>query len=244
MDTLNSLLDSINIADALVVILILVFGIIGLTNGFVYSVFKIAAFFVSIFIAIKFYPVAADLLTKFGLRDSIEGSVTEGLLRQRDLLFPGAAEGAQQGSSFLDNMQIPNFLKDTISNSNLDMGQIIDFKAFAASAGASLAQLLVDVLALILLFILARIALSLLKAVLSGLAKLPVFKQIDKAGGFAFGVIEGIFMIYIICTVLLLFSSSQMLVPAFKEISESKIANFFYEKKYYSRFPVSETAIN
>jgi uncharacterized membrane protein required for colicin V production len=236
MEFINQIFSIINPADLVILLIIAIFGVIGLVNGFIFSVFKIAAFFMSIYIAITFYPTVAEILTKLGLRTNIENSLANGLLDQKEKLFPKAVEGAQQGSTFLDNLQLPQFLKDILLKDNQSLSEMLDIDTFIRNISTQLSQLMVNIISLIILFILARMAISLLKVILTSVAKLPIFKQIDKVGGCAFGIIEGILMIYIICTLLLLFSSSRILMPTFQAINESKIAIYFYEKNIIAGF--------
>lgn len=48
-----------NLSDFVVLVIILGFGLMGLKMGFILSIFKIASYFVSIWISLKFYPKVA-----------------------------------------------------------------------------------------------------------------------------------------------------------------------------------------
>jgi len=53
-----------NLSDFVVLVIILGFGLMGLKMGFILSIFKIASYFVSIWISLKFYPKVAEILMK------------------------------------------------------------------------------------------------------------------------------------------------------------------------------------
>ena len=72
----------------------------------------------------------------------------------------------------------------------------------------------------------------LIKFVLQGIAKLPVFKQIDKLGGFALGAVEGLLTVYIVGAVLMLFSAAPYFKPVFESIEASIVAKFFYQNNF------------
>ena len=59
----------------------------------------------------------------------------------------------------------------------------------------------------IVLFIIVRLALILLKFIAEAIAKLPIIKQCNKAGGLVYGAIRGMFVIYIFLAILFLVMS-------------------------------------
>jgi len=56
-----------NWLDVAVLALIGVFAIIGLSNGFIFSIFRLVSFFISIFLSLKLYPFLSSLLIKIGV---------------------------------------------------------------------------------------------------------------------------------------------------------------------------------
>lgn len=55
----------------------------------------------------------------------------------------------------------------------------------------------IKIITLILLFILIRIALVCIKFITNIIANLPIISSINKIGGIAYGIIEGLFIIYL-----------------------------------------------
>ena len=60
----------------------------------------------------------------------------------------------------------------------------------------------VNIIVAIVLFIIARIAVILLKTVLEGIAELPIIKQFNQIGGIGYGILKGFLLIYILVTLL------------------------------------------
>jgi uncharacterized membrane protein required for colicin V production len=54
-------------------------------------------------------------------------------------------------------------------------------------------------------------------------------KQADKLGGFVFGVVQGLLIVYAVCALLMLFNSSPQFADIFNTIENSMIAKYFYE---------------
>jgi len=84
----------------------------GLSNGFIFSMFRIASFFVSVFVSIKFYPTVAAMLKKTTMFDSIQGSIASTLIKQS----PGVDEHAKQAAAdqVIKSLKLPGFLKDIV----------------------------------------------------------------------------------------------------------------------------------
>ena len=85
---------------------------------------------------------------------------------------------------------------------------------------------------MVVLYIIIRMALIFIRFILQGVAKLPIFKQVDKLGGFAFGGVEGLLTIYILCAVLMLFNASVQFKPVFEAVDNSIIAKWFYQHNF------------
>lgn len=222
-----------NWSDLAVLGIILGFGIIGMTNGFIYSMFKIASFFISLFISIKFYPVVANILMKTALYTSIKASILKNLLQQQPQTakLDGQVKKAA-AESIINNLHLPGFLKGTLANQFPDPSKLVDVNSIMDKISDELAKVVISVISLVLLYIIIRIALMLIRFILQGIAKLPIFKQVDKLGGFAFGAVEGLLTIYIICAVLMLFHASTQFKPVFEAVDNSIIAKFFYQHNF------------
>ncbi|MDD4494215.1 MAG: CvpA family protein, partial [Eubacteriales bacterium] len=95
-----------------------------------------------------------------------------------------------------------------------------------------LANLVCDIISVILLFIAARLAFILLKFVVKGIAKLPVFKQLDKIGGFALGAVEGLLTVYILLAVLTMTSANPKMEKVFKAVDNSLIGHSMYQNNF------------
>ena len=79
------------------------------------------------------------------------------------------------------------------------------------------------------MFIIVRIALILLKFVAEAIAKLPIIKQCNKAGGLVYGAIRGMFMIYIFLAILFLVMSVNNSGTIANMINSSIISKVLYE---------------
>jgi uncharacterized membrane protein required for colicin V production len=223
-----------NWSDLVVLGIIVAFGIIGLMNGFIYSIFRLASYFVSVIVSIKFYPFISGILLKTSVYTGIKASILKNLLLQKTTLAPtvdGQAKQAAAGA-VVDKLALPGFMKGLLAKGMPNPSKLVDVSQVMDMISSQLAKVVIDVIALVILYILVRVALIFARFILRGIAKLPVFKQVDKLGGFALGAVEGLLTIYIICTILLLFNASPQFNHIFDAINGSTVAKFFYYNNF------------
>ncbi len=218
-----------NWADFTVLIIIAVFTFIGLKNGFLYSVFRLLSYILSVIFAVKFYPVLSGILQKTVLYDSVKMSVIKGLMKQQGQTISNAKETAAQ--SVVEGLKLPGFLKDSILE-HIQKSNIIDFSGIINAVGNEIASLVMNILSLIIIYALIRFGLVFTKVIIKTIARVPVFRQLDKTGGIVLGAIEGILAVYVICAVLVLFSAFPKFSSSIEEIEKSLFADHFYENNF------------
>jgi hypothetical protein len=62
---------------------------------------------------------------------------------------------------------------------------------------------------------------------LKGISKLPLFKQVNKLGGFILGGAQGVLAIYILCALLVLFNANPKFAGIFNGLGTSMFAGGF-----------------
>ncbi|MCX7921172.1 MAG: CvpA family protein [Clostridia bacterium] len=227
-----------NWSDLLVIAIIGGFGLLGLSRGFIYSLFRLLSFFVAAIISVKFYPLVADILMKTALYTNIKASILKNLLFQQQSQTPAIDDQAKQiaaskADEFISGLHLPGFLSDMLGKEVVksfpNPSKLVDMSQIMNVISEHLAKLAIDIISVIVLYIVVRIALTFLRVVLQGIAKLPVFKQMDKIGGLAFGAVEGLLTIYVVFAVLLVLHANPQFRGAFEAIDNSLVAKFFYE---------------
>ena len=221
-----------NWSDLVVVAIIVIFGFVGIKNGFIYSIFKLVSFFVASILAVKFYPLLSNIIDKTSIFTNIKSGILKNLLLQKEAQAGIVNHGAQTAvGSVVDGLKLPEYLKEAIKGqlAKENIVGLLDLSAIMDKISDTLTHVVIDILSLLLLYILIRIGLIFLRFILQGIAKLPLFKQMDKLGGFAFGAIEGLLTVYIIFAFLMLFVSTPAFKGFFEAVETSTIAKFFYQ---------------
>ncbi len=223
-----------NWADLAVILVILVFAVIGLSNGFILSMYRIASFFISVYVAVKFHPAVAKLLSKTALDENIQKSIRNALLIKQQSAVPHLDSQIKEAAadSIVNGLQLPGFLKGEVLGHIPNPSELIPVEQIVDTVSREITVVVMDIISLIVLYIAARIGLKFLKVVLKGIAKLPVFKQVDKIGGFAFGAVEGLLSVYIVMALLMLFNSAPKFAAVFEAINTSSFAKFFYQNNF------------
>ena len=218
-----------NWTDIAVLIIIVVFTFIGLKNGFLYSVFRLLSYVLSVIFAIKFYPILSGMLLKTSIYTNIKTAVINGIVKQQSANVSALKEKSSQ--AIVDGLKLPEFIKNSILE-NIDKKDIFGVQKILEAVGSEIATLVINILSVILLYIIIRFALIFTRVIIKTISKIPVFKQLDKTGGLVLGAIEGILVVYILCAVLVLFSAFPKFTSTIDGIQSSQFANFFYQNNF------------
>lgn len=221
-----------NWSDLLVIAIIVFFGFIGIKNGFIYSIFKLVSFFVASILSVKFYPLLSNIIDKTFIFTNIKSGILKNLLLQKEAQSGIVNQGAQNAAgAVVDGLKLPGFLKEAIKGqlAKENVMNLLDLSAIMDKISDIMTHIVIDILSLLLLYIAIRIGLIFLRFILQEIAKLPVFKQMDKLGGFAFGAVEGLLTVYIVFAFLMLFASTPAFKGFFEAVETSAFAKFFYQ---------------
>lgn len=226
-----------NWSDYVVLAIVVGFGIVGLARGLIFSVFKIASFFIAIILSVKLYPKAADFLAKTPIYGNIKGSIMKSLQGRYEAAIPVSGQGNGTAvDAVIDKLALPDFLKKGILDKIPAPSDMIDVQSILGNISDEITKIIVSILSLILLFLLIRLGLFIIGFILKGISRLPVIRELDRFGGLAFGALEGILMIYILFAILMIFNSSPQFTQIFDSIGASAIAKSFYQNNIIISF--------
>jgi len=220
---------NMNWTDAAVLIIIVAFMIIGLKNGFLYSVFRLLSYVLSVIFAIKFYPVLSSMLQQTVIYTNIKTAVINGIVKQQADNVSAIKERTTQ--TIVDGLKLPGFLKDSILE-KVTNKDIFGVQKILDAVGSEIAMLVINILSVILIYVIIRFAPVFARVIIKTIARLPVFKQLDKTGGLVLGAIEGILVVYILCAVLILFSAFPKFASTIDSIQGSQFASYFYQNNF------------
>lgn len=224
-----------NWSDYVVIALIGLFALVGLMKGFLMSVYKIVSFFACIYASVRFYPLLAGVLEKTPVYDRIKESIMKNLLlrgQEVSASSTAATSGTAGAQAIMSHLHLPDFFKTTMMEKLPSASELIDIKGIMNAIGDELTVMIIAVISLIVLYVILRVILAIVGLILKGISKLPLFSQIDKAGGLIFGAIQGFLTIYILCALLVLFNSNPQFAAVFDNLQSSLFAGWFYENNF------------
>ena len=199
------------VVDLIVIAIIALCIILGYVRGLTGSLIKILSFVLSIVIAfVLFIPISNLVIKNTQIDKSLEQSIREMII----------------GNEQEEESNMPEAITDYIGQ-RVEQAADDAKTAVVDSTARDVAETIVKAGTWVVLFIIARILLIFLKFITALIAKLPVIKQFDKLGGIAYGLIEGLIIVY------LLLALVSFIAPMFDNsiivaIKDSFVGSIFY----------------
>lgn len=170
------------IIDIVIIGIIALFAYIGYKQGLVKVAIKVASFLIAIIVALTLYkPVSNIIINNTQIDDNIQNTIIEKI----------TPEGLTKEDKVTDELNIKTKIIDTTNNSIENIANAFTVK-------------LIEIVVLLLLFILTKLVLKLITALADLIAKIPILKQFNEAGGLIYGIIKGAILVYVLLGVLLL----------------------------------------
>ena len=171
------------IIDLIIAGIIALCVIVGYAKGLTGALIKIVSFVLSLIIAFILYmPLSNYIINNTQIDNMIENTIRESILKKDDQ------------TKKEENM--PTAITDYINQKVEDASNSVKENVINSTA-KDVSQTIVRAGTWIMLFLIARIALIVLKFITALIAKLPVIKQFDKLGGIIYGLLEGLVITYL-----------------------------------------------
>lgn len=215
-----------NTADIVVLGMLCVLALIGLKRGLILSIFSLGSYFLAIILAINLAKPVSELFKKTklfsGIRTKVSGFIDNAISGFVNDTVETQIDGIVSSFNFSRSMQ-----------DNMDIQGIKDGAASTSAAVESLSlritDLIILVIAFVLVYIAAKIALHFISRILKETSNLPVIRSFDKLGGIIFGVLEGVLLIWVVFMIMFMFRASDFMKPVFELINNSLIASALYK---------------
>lgn len=170
------------IIDLVIVAVIALFVITGYIKGLTGSLIKILSFVLSLVIAFMlFVPVSNFIINNTQIDENIEKTIREAIISNQETT---------------QEEKIPTAISDYI-NQKIEESVESAKEEIVDNTAKDVSITIVKAGTWITLFLVARIALILLKSITNLITKLPVIKQFDKIGGIIYGLVEGLIITYL-----------------------------------------------
>ena len=215
---------NVNAYDVAVIVIIAACMIAGYKSGLIRMVFKLVSVFVSMLLAYMLYPHIGAYLRG----TSLFGSLSENIVKSLNLreIFSGQAASGQ--AELINGLPLPAMIRDSLNNFNTpDIYELLNVKSVEDYIGGFFANIIINLIALILVFTAVMILMKLLGGVLNSVARLPVINIVNRAGGLAAGLVIGAALIWALLSLVVYFAP--MLPAEFPSIDGSTLARWFLD---------------
>lgn len=199
------------IIDIIILAIIALSIFLGYRKGLVELAIKLCAFLIAIVITFILYQPISNLVIN---TTSIDETIENAILEKANDVMEGE-EGDDELSEEIKQEATQGLLPE---------------------AARELAINIVRGGVIILLYILIRIALRFVTALANLVAKLPILKQFNKAGGAIYGALRGIVLIYVCLLIIGIFGQINPENTVHKNIQNSYLGKAMYENNVFNIF--------
>lgn len=215
-----------NIADYIVILIIVITLITGLYKGLLNTLYKLVSYILAVYLSFKLAKPVSGWFQGTSIYTKLQDGITT-FVSNLGLNFDNLENLSPENiSESIKGMQLPDQVNQSISDTLSSVG------GTAGNMLESFVIVITDLILLILcgfiLFLIFKVLFSLFGHVIKGISEIPIIKQIDKAGGGLLGIGIGVLIIYLICLVMTFFVSNEALQPVFVLINDSMFAQLFY----------------
>lgn len=208
------------ILDIIILSILTLSLILGYRKGLIGVAFNLCAFLVALIITwILYTPITNLVINNTQIDDGIRNTIIEKGVIKEKVENEKTEEKIEENDNVV-NQYIQKYVTEPATNT---ANNVVEETAKVVS------EKVVAIGVAIGLFIVVRIGLILLKFVAEAIAKLPVIKQFNKAGGLIYGAIRGMFLIYILLAILFFIMSINNSGMIANMINSSIISKMLYE---------------
>ena len=201
------------ILDIILIAIIALSTFLGYKKGLIKVAVKLCAFIIALVVTLVFYkPVSNLIIENTELDDNIKNVIIENGTKEIE-----DNNGEIKEDGFISYMQ--NYVGDTMTEVQND---IVRDVAFVTSVKA------IELISIIGLFIVTRIALILLTFISDIITKLPILKQFNKLGGTLYGVLRGLLTVYFLLAIAFLIVSATGNNAIISAIDGTILTKFMY----------------
>lgn len=209
-----------NFLDIAVLILIAFCAFSGYRRGLIRTVYRLASFVLAGILANVFYPYVARFLRGTAIFDAIQGGI-----KTRLNLGEFVAEYAAGHQEIIDTLPIPAGLRGLL-NTQFDenVHGILRVDTIEEYVSAFFSNIAINGIALVLVFLLVFIGLSIVGKLLDIVGKLPVIRTFNNYGGLAVGILLGVGITWISIVAMSMFFATSANPGMYDLLQNSAIA--------------------
>jgi len=215
-----------NILDLIVAAILVVCIFVGWKKGFVITVFNFFSLLITLFLTNMLYPAVSVFLRGTELFTVIKTNVADAL--QLDAFAENLTRAAE--AEAINALALPEFIKTAmLENNNPQAHAALAVSGFEEYVSGFLAGLVLNALAMLLVFAAVFALMKVIAVVLKILTKLPVIHSLNKLLGVAVGALQGVLFVWLALAVIVGLFAASAVFPVGEWLPTSIWAKWFYE---------------
>ncbi len=247
-------------AAYIVLVILIIFGFIGLWKGFFRIVFTTATLIACIFLAGAFTgPATAWLKNNTRVYESMNSRVSslvdsrlsantnfnnvldtyggDRVLsgQEKQYILSNPRSISETINSYFNGLPIPSNIKSGLAVTGTDIkNQVGEVGATVKSTvvnsvSAQITNMIMSILVYLGICLIVYIIMRIIFAILKLAKRFPGVSTANRLGGLAIGIIEGLFVVWLLMCILVLFGASEAGQSILKDIHESKFLTYIYD---------------
>jgi len=202
----------------IVLVIIILNALTGLKVGLTKILFSLFSFIIAMAISVWISPVVNNMLK------NNEKFYEKTKQKMEAILFEGL-ENTDGIDELIGELPLPKSIKESLIK-NKSQNET-NAKSYIA---AHVTDIALKAMSFIISFVVVFIGLWVISIALNIISKLPILNQINKLAGLLVGGLQGLVVVWIIFTIVTMFSGTELGSTAFKQIESSSILSFLYDK--------------
>ncbi len=205
--------------------------IFGMKKGLVRMLLSFGSIFIVLILVNFLNPIAKQTLSASPVYDSVYSRVDSYVAKTiKDATKSATDTGVKSQEAIIDDLPLPDSVKKSLNENNTKNSYAeMKVNSFADYITKAITDMIIGALSFVLLFIIIMILLKVLLRVLDLVTKLPVIHTFNAVGGGLVGLVESLFIIWIACIVLTMFSTTDLGKSICEGIASNEILSWIYD---------------
>lgn len=201
-------------------------------KGFIKLAVSAAALVITLFIVQAAMPQVTSILkSNTGIYNFFE----DGMRKAMGIEEMVNTEEPSEQREYIEGLSLPQQLKEALlENNNNEAYRVLGVETFTNYIASYLANSVINILGFLILFAIVFAVLHIITAWLDLVARLPIISGINKIAGALLGAAEGLFLLWLLCLLVMVFSGTQMGMYLVAQIESSTWLSYLYSHNLLS----------
>ena len=216
------------VIDIIIIAIMAACILAGYRKGLIGVAFHLVSFIIAILVALLLHgPISNFIIQITQIDDKIEDMIVKNIDPSRFEEGQTNLTKEEQNMPKIVVNYIQEAIQDNVNNAKNNIEDVI---------AERIAITIINIATIIILFILVRIILIVINKIGDMIAKLPIISQFNKTGGIIYGVIEGLFLIYVLLALCLIITPFIQSTELLSYINTSYIGKMMYNNNILLKF--------